>query len=668
MPGNSGGRATEPRWRLAGAVDTTDSPHARLRPVPIHAVTMRDDSFWMPRMEGNRTAGIAAFLAWLDEDGQIAPFRAFAHYARTGDSSRIAGALDTMRATFEGRNSRRLRHSWRAALMEVVEACAFTLQSVDDPDLRALMDELVTGIVAAHDSEEFWQDYYGDNFEYSYQLANPGHMIQAAVAHHRTTGQTDFLDVAVRVADAIAAKFEGIAFAEHPCIEMALVELWRATGEERIFRLAAHFTALLMEQDPVIGPHTGEGNWRHFNCHVVRQTYLPAGAADLLAERSDPAMESHLLAIWRDMVSGKLQVTGHLAVDHWMPERITSEPFALTEGALGNVLNHINHGFELCESVGNVMWNWRMLMLGADADYADQLERALYNGLLPHFGLDDRSWFYLCPMASDGDHPRRNAWGNPATGCCGANAVRFMPSVPSYMFSTSDDGVWVHLYDACRMDWRLPDGSPISVDVRTTYPWSGSVEMHVGVDEPSEFTAHLRIPGWCDGAQVAVNGEPVADPITRGSYLALRRTWTDGDVITLDLPMPVVGMEADPRAEEFQGKTALMRGPLVYCFEGVDNPATSVRDLAIEPGAVIRPFTPDAEPEALYQPAATVPAFLPHDQPDLLGGVTVLQGPAAGLDAGADLTAIPLYAWSNREPTPMAVWIDWADGAGRRAP
>ena len=659
MPGNSAGRATEPRWRLAGAVDTTDSPHARLRPVPIHAVTM-GEGFWKPRMEGNRTAGIAAFLAWLDEDGQVAPFRAFAHHARTGDASRIPGALDTMRATFEGRNSRRLRHSWRAALMEVVEGCAFTLQSVDDPDLRALMDELVTGIVAAHDSKEFWQAYYGDDFEYSYQLATPGHLIQAAVAHHRTTGQTNFLDLAVRVADAVAAKYEGREFAEHPCIEMALVELWRATGEERIFRLAAHFTALLMEQEPMIGPHTGKGRCRHFNCHVVRQTYLPAGAADLLAERHDPAMHEHLLAIWGDMVGGKLQVSGHLAVDHWMPERITSEPFALTEGVLGNVLNHINHGFELCESVGNAMWSWRMLMLGADAAYADQLERALYNSLLPHFGLDDRSWFYLCPMASDGDHPIRNAWGNPATGCCGANAVRFMPSVPSYMFTTSDDGVWVHLYDACRMDWQLADGSPIRVDVRTRYPWSGGVDLQIGVDEPSEFTMHLRIPGWCDDAQADVNGAPVDGPVTRGAYLALRRTWTDGDLITLDLPMPVVGMEADPRAVEFRGKTALMRGPLLYCFEGVDNDVAGVRDLAVDVGPEVRPFTSETEPEALYQPAATLPAFRPVDQPDLLGGVTVLQGAAAGRDAGAELTAIPFYAWSNRGPTPMTVWVDWA--------
>ena len=309
-----------------------------------------------------------------------------------------------------------------------------------------------------------------------------------------------------------------------------------------------------------------------------------------------------------------------------------------------------------------------MLMLGADAAYADQLERALYNGLLPHYGLDDRSWFYLCPMASDGDHPRRNAWGNPATGCCGANAVRFMPSVPSYMFTTSDDGVWVHLYDACRMDWHLPDGSPISLDVRTRYPWSGGVEVRVGVDEPSDFTVHLRIPGWCDDAQAAVNGEPVADPITRGSYLALRRTWTDGDVIALDLPMPVVGMEADPRAGGIpKARPPSCAGRCSTASRAIDNIATSVRDLAVEPGEAIRPFVSDSEPQALYQPAATVAAFVPVDQPDLLGGVTVLQGPAAGRDAGTELTAVPFYAWSNREATPMAVWIDWADGEVRQA-
>ena len=651
-------------WQAAGAVDTSHSAHARLRPVPIHAVTM-GDGFWKPRMEGNRTSGIAGFLAWLDEDGQVAPFRAYAHFARTGDSSRIAAALDTLRGNYTGRNSRRMRHTWRAAVMKVVEACAFTLQSVDDPEIRDLMDELVTGIVAAHDSTEFWQAYYGDNFEHSYQLATPGHLIQAAVAHHRATGRMDFLDVAVQVADAVAAKFEGRAFAEHACIEMALVELWRSTGEARIFRLAAHFAALLMEQPPVIGPDAGEGRWHHFNRHVVRQTYLPAGAADLLAEQEDQALSEQLLAIWRDMMRGKLQVTGHIAVDHWMPERITAEPFALSEGALGNVLDHINHGFELCESIGNIMWAWRMLMLTADAAYADQLERALYNGLLPHIGLDDRSWFYLCPMASDGDHPSRNGWGNPSTGCCPANAVRFVPSLPSYLFSTSRDAVWVHLYDDCGMEWRLPDGSPIALQVRTRYPWSGRVELQIGVPASTDLTVHLRIPGWCDDARADVNGERVSDPITRGSYLALRRTWNDGDVITLDLPTPVVGMEADPRARDFQGLTAIMRGPLLYCFEGVDNAATGVRDLKVGPGSAMRAFTREGQPEELYQPTTALPEFLPVDQPDLLGGVTVLRGPAEVSGAPAELTAIPYYAWANRGPSPMSLWIDHAAGERR---
>ncbi len=155
--------ASASSWRNAGAVDTRDSPQAVLRPVPIRAVAM-GDGFWKPRLDANRKAGIFTFLEWLDKDDQVAPFREFAHFARTGDDSRIAGGLDKMRRAFEGRNGQRIRHSWRATMMELVEACAYTLQSEDDPTIRELMDELVTGIVAAHESEEFLKWYYGEEF------------------------------------------------------------------------------------------------------------------------------------------------------------------------------------------------------------------------------------------------------------------------------------------------------------------------------------------------------------------------------------------------------------------------------------------------------------------------------------------------------------------------
>ena len=643
-------------WRTAGAVDTTYSPHAVLRPVPIRAITM-GDGFWKPRLDANRTAGIFAFLNWLDEDDQVAPFREFAHFARTGDDSRIVDGLEKMRRAFDGHNSQRIRHAWRATVMEVVEACAYTLQSDDDPAIRELMDELVTGIVAAHKSDEFLTWYYGDNFEHSYQLATPGHLFQAAVAHHRATGETHFLEVAMTVADSVASKFEGKEFAEHPGIEMAFVELYRATGEERILRLATHFVGLIREQDPIIGPDTGEGNWRHFNRHVVRQTYLPCGAADLLAEKSDPELWEHLSAIWRDMTTGKIHIIGQLATDYWLGERVTAEPFAISVGVFGCLQDHIIHGFELCEAVGNIMWNWRMLALTAHAAYSDLLERTLYNGLLSHIALDHRNYHYLSLMASDGDHPPRNPWGNPTTGCCPANAVRFIPSVPSYFFSTSDDGLWVHLYDDCRMDWRLSDGQPIALTQTTRYPWDGQVTITLGLDGSADFDLNLRIPGWCESATVTVNGSAVDRPVERGTYHRIHRTWSDGDVVTLDLVMPVVAMEADPRATEFQGKTALMRGPLLYCFEGVDNPDHSVRAISVTPGTKIRPFEDGVEPEALYQPGAELPPFTPLDQPELLRGVTVLRGPAAN-NGESEVTAIPYYAWTNRDPSPMRIWID----------
>ncbi len=643
-------------WQSAGTVDTTHSPHAKLRPVPIRAVTLRD-GFWKPRLDANRTVGILAFLEWLDEDDQVAPFREFAHFARTGDDSKLASGLDKMRRAFDGHNSQRIRHTWRATVMEVVEACAHTLQSNNDPTIRDLMDELVTGIVYAHKNKEFLTWYYGDHFEHSYQLGTPGHLFHASVAHHRATGETRFLDVAVTVAITIASRFEDKAFAEHPGIEMALVELYRATGDDRILRLASHFVGLIREQDPIIGPDTGEGHWHHFNRHVVRQTYLPCGAADLLAEKSDPELWEHLSAIWRDMTTGKLQIIGQLATDYWLGERITNEPFALSVGVFGCLQDHIIHGFELCEAVGNIMWNWRMLALTGDAAYSDLVERTLYNGFLSHVALDHCNYHYLSLMASDGDHPPRNPWGNPTTGCCPANAIRFLPSIPSYFFSTSDDGLWVHLYDDCRMEWHLSSGQPIVLDQETHYPWEGHVAITVGLDQSVDFDLNLRIPSWCENAVLTVNGSALDRPVERGTYHCIRRTWLDGDVVTLELAMPVVAMEADPRARDFQGKLAVMRGPLLYCFEGIDNPDCSVRSIRIAPGTKIRPFTNNVQPENLYQPSADLPFFTPIDQPDLLGGVTILRGPAA-TDHASEIMAIPYYAWCNRGPSSMRLWVD----------
>ena len=318
-------------WRDAGVVDTGNSPHAVLRPVPIRAVTM-GPGFWRPRMDANRRAGIPAFHAWLDRDDQTAPFPAFARHGAAIDHPEIRTALERMDDTFMGRNRHRLRHTWRAAVLKLVEACAFVLQSGEDPTIRARFDPLVAGIVAAHGNRDFLKAYYGPDFENSYQLATPGHLIQAAIAHHRCTGRDEFLSGAARVADAVDRKLSNRTCADHPCIEMALVELYRATGSPSHLRTARRLLSALLEQPDAIGQGRGayhEDGHDHFGRHVVRQPYLCAGGADYLAETGDAEFRTKLEALWRDMVMGKLHITGQLAVDYWMPERITAEKEAV---------------------------------------------------------------------------------------------------------------------------------------------------------------------------------------------------------------------------------------------------------------------------------------------------------------------------------------------------
>ena len=653
-------------WRDAGVVETSASSHAAMRPVPIHAVEP-GDGFWRPRVDANRTAGIESFVRYLNREDQFAPFPAFAAHGDDHDHPDIRRGLEQLDRTFKGHNDHCLQHTWRASILTLMEACAFTLQSSDDSRVRRLLDETVAGIVAAHEHPDFLEAYYGDDFENSYQLATPGHLIQSAIAHHRTTGRREFLDCTANVAKSVLNTFQGREYAEHPCIEMALVELSRATGDEQFLTGARRFLEPLLKQPPIIGPDVGDNDdQRHFNRHVVRQTYLCAGGADYLAESADPAFAQHLDAIWRDMTTGKLHITGNLAVDRWLPERITSEPFDLSQGVFGVLQDHIIRGFEACESVGNGYWNWRMLAATGDAKYADLFERILYNGLLAHVSIDGGAFHYLSPLATDGDFPPRNTWGSPEANCCPPNILRMLASVPGYMFSTSRNAVWVHLYDQCTMNRRINDTTAVTLSIETRYPWDGDIAITVDVDEPATFDLNLRIPGWCVHAAAHVNGEPINEPVRCGAYLTLARRWSPQDRVTLNLSMPILAMRADPRAEHFRGKIALTRGPIVYCFEGADHEGCDVWDIRLpvsDPTASSHDSDQSNPPGQIpgpYHIAGEPPGFTAQFDDNLLAGVTVLTGKSAGKYAGP-VKAIPYYAWSNRGPSPMRVWVPQAN-------
>jgi DUF1680 family protein len=307
-----------------------------------------------------------------------------------------------------------------------------------------------------------------------------------------------------------------------------------------------------------------------------------------------------------------------------------------------------------------MFWHWRMAHAEPDARYIDNFERALYNGANSGLSLSGRLYCYRNPLELTGNPEDRirNPWYD--TACCPPNLQRILASLPGYFYSTSKDGVYVHLFDSNKLDWKLEDGTPIRLTQITNYPWSGRIEMIVEPRQATEFTLFLRRPAWATGAKIAVAGASIEAPEAKG-YLALRRTWKPGDRVVLELPVAPRLTASNPYIRENIGKVAVERGPLVYCMEGLDQPAgSSVFDWVLRPGDGSRA------------------AFSEEWKPDLLGGITVLRHraarlPAAGTDAelyqafrpeasgtpAGTITLVPYYTFHNRGTTSMQVWIPW---------
>jgi DUF1680 family protein len=427
---------------------------------------------------------------------------------------------------------------------------------------------------------------------------------------------------------------------------MALVELARETGEARYLEQAQYFLDArgrgLIGGDVYHQDHLPFREMERMAGHAVRALYLNCGATDLYAERGEPALRAALDRLWENMTARQLYVSGGLG------SRYQGESF----GGDYELPNERAYA-ETCAAIGNVMWNWRMLALEGDARYADLLELSLYNGFLVGLAADGKHYFYQNPLADDGTH-RRRPWFECA--CCPTNVVRLLASLPGYLYSTSEEGLWVHLYVQGSAQARLADGSVVKLSQRGGYPWDGKVILEMEAE--GDFSLFLRIPGWCEMVDsLTINGRPVSGTLRPGSYAEIRRVWQPGDRIYFNLPMPVRRVECHPYAAENVGRIALMRGPLLYCVEGADNPGLDPRDLVL-PGKAL---------------------FMADTRPDLLGGVVLLRGvarigspgsewrsrlyrtvpvePAQPKRRAVEMTAIPYFAWANRGPGPMQVWL-----------
>jgi DUF1680 family protein len=594
--------ATSSSTSTRGPAAPTSAARVALQPLGIGEV--RIGGFWADRQRANASA-IPVGRKRLEEAGNLQNLRIAAGQAEGEAIGPVFADSDV--------------YKW-------LEAVAWEYARLPSDELLEMQRE-VTAIVAAAQEPDGYLDSvvqvrhggrrYTD-LPWSHEHYCAGHLIQAAVAQVRCTGDTALLDVAVELADHLADTFGEDRRHDvdgHPVIEMALVELYRETADPRHLELARHFVdargrgliaahgrepTYFSDRVPVREATTVEG-------HAVRAVYLAAGAADVAAELGDGELIEALRTQFDHMTATKMYVTGGLGA-RWEGEAF-GDPYELpTDRAYA----------ETCAAIGGAQWAWRMLLATGDAGYADAIERMLYNGFLPGVSLSGAEYFYVNPLQhrsdahADGNrspaHGRRG-WFDCA--CCPPNVMRTLAGLEGYVATRDGGAIQLHQY----APGTVTTGDT-TLAVETEYPWDGLVRVRVDA-APGLFTLSLRVPTWAEGA--TVDGTPAEPGYVRVQAAA-------GGVVELRLPMAVRLTTAHPRVDAVRGCVAVERGPLVYAAEQADHD-TPVDDLRIDPAA---------------------PTASTH-RPDLLGGVTVV--------TAGELALVPYYAWANRGPAPMRVWI-----------
>ncbi len=611
------------RWILLGAVlaGVTGASGAeqhpqpkvqrRLVPVPFTQVKVRDQ-FWAPRLKTNREVSIPHNFQWCEKTGRFSNF------------DKAAGKLE---GKFEG------IYFNDSDVYKVLEGASYSLADHPDAKLQEMVDRVIASIAAAQQPDGYLNTYYTlvepdkrwTNCRVRHELYCAGHLFEAAVAHWRATGKRTLLDVATRFADHIGQVFgpqKRYDVPGHEEIELGLVKLYEATGREEYLRLAQFFIDIRGDSSKrkVYGAycqdHIPVREQSEIVGHAVRAMYLYCGVADMAAYTGDRELFAAMDRIWRDVTERKMYITGGIGARH--AGEAFGDPYELP---------NFSAYCETCAAIGLALWSHRMNLLHGDARYADVLERVIYNGFLSGVGMDGRHFFYVNPLESSGNHHRQPFY---PCACCPTNVVRFIPSLPGYVYAHDGQTLYVNLYIAGTAEVPL-GGQTVTVEQQTRYPWEGCVKLVLRPEKAARFVVALRIPGWATGATISANGQPLhVEPPQRG-YARVERVWQPGDVIELNLPMEPVRVEAHPRVQADRGRVAIRRGPIVYCFEAADNDGR-VRSRIL----------------------ARDPQLHAEFRPDLLGGVVVIT--ARDRD-GKPLTAIPYYAWDHRQPGEMVVWI-----------
>lgn len=587
-----------------------------------------DDAFWAPRIDLIRRKTMWHVFRQCEKTGRI------------GNFERAAGRKD---GPFEGYFFN------DSDVYKVLEGACYFLSLQSDSRLQTYVNELIDKITAAQQADGYLNSYFTlhpeekrwSNCKDRHELYCAGHLIEAAIAHHQATGERTLLDVGLKLADHIDAVFGPDQHRDipgHPEIELALLKLYRHTGRQRYRDLALFFLEERGRSSsrPLYGEycqdHRPVSEQTEAVGHAVRAMYLYSAMTDAAALTAGTSYTAALTELWKDVTQRKMYITG--GVGSSASNEGFTKPYDLP--------NDSSYA-ETCAAIGLAMWAHRLNLLHRDAQYADVMELAIYNGINAAVSADGEKFFYANPLSSSG-HTERRSWYSCA--CCPPNLVRFFGSLGNYVYACSRDSIYVNLYLGSQASVEL-ENTIVGLAQRTSYPWNGSITFEVDPTPATAFSLYLRIPQWSENARIKVNDQ-VIQPVVQRGYAKIKRRWQSGDVVVLELPMPVRRIHADPRVQADRGRVALQRGPVVYCLEAVDH-SQPVSQLILDRQAPI----------------------VAEHRSQLLGGVTVLRGkalvaaPAAPGASGSpmsnpievDLTAVPYYAWDNRGAGEMVVWI-----------
>lgn len=566
-----------------------------------------------------------------------------------------------------------------------MEAMSHVYSGTGDEEILAKLDELIDVIAQAQDPDGYISTQIQldpDKERWSrrqyHELYNMGHLLTSASVHHEATGQTNFLEVAVKLADYLYDVFssrppELAHYGFNPSNIMGMVDLYRVTGDKRYLELAGIFVdmrgsgselEMKVREDRYIRENIGDQNQDRVPLreeteavgHAVTAMYLYAGAADVYAETGDTTLLDALERIWDDVVNYKMYVTGAVGAYHHGAS-IRNDNVHEAFGRRYELPNATAYN-ETCANIGNAMFSWRMLNITGEAKYADVMETVIYNSALSPVSIDGKRYFYTNPLRWYGnehhllkndEYERKHTYH---CYCCPTQVARNTAWMNRWAYSVSEDGIWVNIYSGSRVEKMLSNGTALKLDMETNYPWDGHVKITMIEVPTSEYSFHLRIPGWADGTQVRINNGPYTDDLKSRTYLTLSRMWESGDTIEIEFPMEVRLVRSHPLVEENRNHVAVMRGPVVYCIESSDFPA-------------------EVKASEIYLSEKS--QFESRFAGDVLGGVTLLETEVFRLERTGEaslyssfdsltkekvsVSLIPYFAWANRGISSMAVWI-----------